>query len=413
MDRVIKEYFEEKMEARIKSKVKGNMTDDEIQEIEQSVSNEFSLDLWLPNAAKRAKQLTIVTHNGKLTHTGVKKESAVFVTSDYRNDGYVRTGNVDVDFDIIGNAAALDVFKFLGLVFNGKTILQHLEQDTPEIRKEFDIPTASYEEISKGFLEIKKNNEDAITSDRLKQVYFPVDDGYHLLSLLTPSGIVYKLKEKISNMKFSEVAKTARSDKKTDKYNENGFSDIYGLTVIGFGGTKPQNAGNLSNQNGGRAYLLRSMPPELSKRDISPPKKSFFTDSLNSYFFKNDFETLYHILEVDKRKNKDIRDRRDKIFLNIINKAIDLLWKIRILEPGWSDSDYYSNLNKHEKIWLDGISNDKREDNDTYLPYVKKELCLWIIRTYSRSNKDKKIVIPDDDLRHLRNIIDEHKEGLR
>lgn len=415
MDKVIKDYLDEKIQARIKTKVKKNMTDEDILEVERAAKEEFSLGIWLPNASKRANQLSLVSHNGKLTHTGVKKESAVLVSGTYENDGYLRTGNIEVDLDIIGNAAALDVYKFLSLILeDGRTILKHLEVGSSKIKAEFDIPTVSFDEISKGLLSIKKSNTNAVTSNLLKQVYFPIEDeNYHLLSLLTPSGILYKLKEKISNMKFSEETKGARNDKKDNKINKKGYSDIYDLTVIGFGGTKPQNAGNLSNQNGGRAYLLSSMPPELFKRDINPPRISFFSDTLDLYYFKKDFEVLYHLLEVDRRKNKEIRDRRDNIFKNIINKVISLLWRIRELEPGWSDSDYYKGLDKNEKVWLDQFYADKREENISYLENVKQELLKWIIHSYSNFKKNKKIVIPEDVLSHLEQIINDYEGGLR
>ncbi len=44
----------------------------------------------------------------------------------------------------------------------------------------------------KSFLPAEKSVK--ATSERIKQVYFPVTDGYHLLSVLTPSGITFKLK---------------------------------------------------------------------------------------------------------------------------------------------------------------------------------------------------------------------------
>ncbi len=414
MNIVIKEFLDEKRQARIESKSNNKMSAEEILKIESDAAEEFSLDIWLPNAAKRANQLSIVTHNGKLTHTGVKKESSVVVECSRNNDGYVRSGNVEVDMDVIGNAAALDVFKFLNLKLpDGISILQHLESDSSVIKKEFDIPTASYKELTDGFLSIKKSNDDAISSDRLKQVYFPVDDNYHLLSLLTPSGIVYKLKEKIIMMKFSDSAKKAKEDRKHNLHNENGFTDLYDLTVIGFGGTKPQNAGDLSNINGGKAYLLNSLPPSFSNRSIHPPKKGFFDDFIRLNFFQDEFDTLYHILEVDKRNNIDIRYRRDNLFSTIISKVVFLLMQIRELEPGWSTSDYYNKLNPQEAIWLDNLYSDKRLEDDKYLSFVKNELLRWITVSYSRHDNKNIIYIPEDDLRHLKDIIIEHEEGLR
>jgi hypothetical protein len=103
-------------------------------------------------------------------------------------------------------------------------------------------------------------------------IYFPVGDDYHLLSLLTPSAIVYKLKQRINenfqpfserNKQEKEKVERAVKDKKELKGDLN---SIWNLTAIGYGGTKPQNISVLNNQNGGIAYLLSSMPPILQKR---------------------------------------------------------------------------------------------------------------------------------------------------
>ena len=86
------------------------------------------------------------------------------------------------------------------------------------------------------------------------------DDSYHLLSVLSPSNLMFKLKERI-NLRFSDEAKTAREARKNNKYHQDGYSEVFNISVIGFGGTKPQNISVLNNQNGGTSYLLLSVPP--------------------------------------------------------------------------------------------------------------------------------------------------------
>jgi len=135
----------------------------------------------------------------------------------------LRTGNVDVEPDVFGNAAAMDVYKFLSLkLSNTETVLAHLEKKTPEIEKQLTIPTAPFSEIEQGLLAIKQDDDSStITSGKVKQVYFPVNDSYHLLSILTPSSVMYKLKERINTMRFSDEAKEVRDAKKNNKHHEN------------------------------------------------------------------------------------------------------------------------------------------------------------------------------------------------
>ena len=103
----------------------------------------------------------------------------------------------------------------------------------------------------------------------MKQVYFPVGEAqYHLLSILTPSGLITRLKQSVDAMRFSEETKQAKESRKKNEHHEVGYSDIFDLTVTGYGGTQPQNVSVLNSQNAGRAYLLPSCPPVLEKEQF-------------------------------------------------------------------------------------------------------------------------------------------------
>jgi CRISPR-associated protein Csy1 len=71
----------------------------------------------VPDAAKRVTQLSMVSHPSKFSHPSAKT-SSVIAKVEQSNDGYLRSGNVDYSLDVFGNAAAMDVFKFLSLPLN-------------------------------------------------------------------------------------------------------------------------------------------------------------------------------------------------------------------------------------------------------------------------------------------------------
>ncbi len=108
LDPALQNFLQERKAARLKSKLKPSMSVEEQQVIEQEADNEFALETWLPKAAKRAKQLSLVSHLGKFSHPSAKTRS-IIATCAYHNDGFIRSGNVNVDLDVFGNAAALDV----------------------------------------------------------------------------------------------------------------------------------------------------------------------------------------------------------------------------------------------------------------------------------------------------------------
>lgn len=209
---------------------------------------EFSRLQWLSDAAGRAKQLSLTTHPFAFTHPRARrnrygKAGAVLAEVKKKNDGLLRSGNVVVPPDAEGNAAALDIYTFLMLKMqDGKTILTHLCEESETAKK--ILSSENYRELRAGFLQIFSEDKIPVTNSKIKQVFFPVPDkecnaGYHLLSVLTPSGLLFEL------------------------YRRLGKSGIFPghLVVIHIGGSKPQNISALNMQNKGKACLLLSVPP--------------------------------------------------------------------------------------------------------------------------------------------------------
>jgi len=413
-DTGIQDFLNERKSAWLKNKIKSNTTDVDKAALEQQALDEFSLPTWLASAANRAKQLSIVSHPGKFSHPGAKISSFI-ATATRLSDGFLRTGNVEAGLDVFGNAAAMDVYKFLNIkLSDDKTILAHLEKKSPLIEKQLTIPNVPFAEIAQGLLAIKEDTGVAsMTSGKVKQVYFPIGNGdYHLLSILSPSSILFKLKERINVMRFSDEAKEVREARRRNKPHDLGLSEVYGLSAIGFGGTKPQNISVLNSQNGGVAYLLPSMPPQLSSRSIQPPRKNFFSNTLWIKNFQDDFLQLQKLLQ-DDHNNIHIRRKRDKINRHIIYKIIDQLWRIRHIESGWSDSDNYQTLPQYQKVWLDQQYAVSRENDESWLQPVKDELARWFLNTSQKLIKDKRISLGDEHMHYFNSIIDKCEEALR
>lgn len=413
IDPAITSFLEDRKEKWLKGKVKRTTTGVEKAELELQASKFFSLEVWLPDAAKRAKQLFMVSHPGKFSHPSVKISSVVVMRNPTK-DGFLRSGNVAVDLDVFGNAAALDVYKFLSLrLADTQTILTHLEKKTQVITEQFAIASTPFDELLHDLLLIKEcSNAGIRTSGNLKQVYFVVGAGYHLLSTLSPSGIMFKLKERINVLRFSDEAKEAREAKKKNSYSENHFSDLYGLSVIGFGGTKPQNISVLNNENGGTAYLLPSLPPELTPRSIQLPRNNFFSDTLWPKAYKDNFQQL-HAVFTDERNNIHIRNKRDWIVKGIIYQVVDRLWMVRYSEAGWSESENYRQLPKHQKIWLDQHFATTRAENAEWITSVKSDFARWFVITYKKLLGNDALGIGDEQLLYFNSMISECEEALR
>jgi CRISPR-associated protein Csy1 len=409
LDPAIENFLSERKAARIKKNIKPGISEEEKQSIELEATELFLLDNWLPDAAKRAGWLSMLTHPGKFTHPSAKT-SAIIAEAQPKPDGFLRTGNAGTDLDVLGNAAALNVHKFLSLTLtDGQSVLAHLEQTSESIQTQFKLSTP-FAELQQGLLAIKQSTDTAKTSEKIKQVYFPVDDGYHLLSILTPSGLMFKLKEAINVLRFSDEAKQAREDRRHQVHNEDGFDELYNLSVIGFGGTKPQNISVLNSQNGGTVYLLPSLPPQLEIRAVQPPKTSFFSDSLYYKHYQDSFKALHRLLAVN-HNTIDIRDGRDYWISSIAEQVIEKVWQIRQLPAGWSES---TTLSLAQKIWLDAAYSEQRENQDDWLGEIISSIADWFRIAYEKIvSEDKAIYLGDFELAHIRTVLADMQEDLR
>lgn len=410
MKEIIKEFLLERKNDKIK-KIKSDLSEEERQEVLNDLENQFSLKLWIEDASKRASQLYMVSHPSKFSHPNAQT-SAIISDNKKENDGYLRSGNVEYELDVLGNAAALDVYKFLLLKDSQEnTILSHLEKSSDEIKSIFSNENIDFQKVKEGFLLIKKPDKSKKTNRLVKQVYFPITnsnekESYHLLSILTPSGLLVKVKEQIDNIRFSENSKKVREFRKKNKQPEENISyeDILDLTMIGYGGTKPQNISVLNSRNGGKFYLLSSLPPELEKRKVRLPNNNFFKDTLWIKNYEKEFGYLNKVI-FDKRNNIKNRDFRAELINSTINKVLEEVFKIRDFGKGWSNEEHYEKLPKSQKIWLDDFylkDRENNEDKDSWDEEISSDFARWIINSYKKLFKDKAQELSDTELQEIK-----------
>lgn len=382
----IEAFLNERKELWLKDRLKKAENETVIAELKQQANERFSLQEWLPDAAKRVSQLSMVSHPSKFSHPSAKT-SSVIVQAKHSVDGYLRSGNVDYQLDVFGNAAAMDVFKFLSVnLNNGQTVLDAFEKQDEDLKQFIQHSSLDFDVLRLAFLVIKDNDTSVKTDHLVKQVYFPIGEkNYHLLSLLTPSGLITKLKQSIDAIRFSEATKLAKDRRKKNELDEVGYADIYDLTVTAYGGTQPQNVSVLNSQNAGWAYLLSSAPPQFEKRTIRLPKTDFFAQSLYRKNFQDRFLQLHKLMQLDVN-NIDIRTAIRNIIQFVIDQVMFQAFKIRqSYAEGWSNEDYYASLPKLQCVWLDHFYENEREQDDEWRNELSREIARWILRSYEKS----------------------------
>ncbi len=402
LDNAIQVFLLERKAAKLKS-LGNKATDSQVEE-------SFLPENWIPEAAKRAGQLSLVSHPSKFTHPSAKTSSIVF-KSEFIADGFLRSGNVDAELDVFGNAAALDVYKFLSLrLMDGQTVLEHLENDTSIIRAQFSVVSTPFEKLRFNFLAIKRDKFPKVrTSSQVKQVYFSVDDNYHLLSILTPSGLMFALKDHVQKMRFSDETKQAREAEKNNVCHSEGWDEIHDLVVIGFGGTKPQNISVLNNKFHGESYLLTCIPPQLKTRSIVPPTTEFFKSMANASLYKEGFKA-FHLSITQEGTGFSLSGRQNNVIHCMMEAMVGRIWQLRQFEAGWSERTH---LPQYQKIWLDSLWTQERVKDESWLPLIIQGFVLWFVDGYKKMMGKEAKVLNEAILSEIRALIEENKDGFR
>ncbi len=417
-DPAIEAFFAERKEAWLKKNLKTGMAEDEVRNKTLECEDVFALKNWLPNAAKRAGQISLSTHPVTFSHPSARKNkngyaSSVIAEEGFSADGFLRSGNVPIEPDALGNAAALDVYKFLTLVMqDGDTLLQHLQKES-ELAQLLLARGGDAATLKQGFLEMVAAKDEAVTSSKIKQVYFPVEDepnGYHLLSVLSHSGHLFEMRKRLDKLRFSEETKAQRELRKNNQFSESGYREIYNLTTIGYGGTKPQNISVLNNQNAGKAHLLLSVPPELTRRNTRLPNRDFFPDVLYAKSLQDTFQA-FHRLAIADYNNAKIRRGLDYRIEAYLDQLILTMWQVRqsFTERTYSRPEA---LPAYQKLWLFPEHEAQRGEAGSWLDEVIREAARHFNASYQKVLGKAALRLGDDLQQRVIGIIEQNREAL-
>lgn len=424
LDPAIKQFFEERKEAWLKKNVKPSMSNEQIQELTLECETFYRLDDWISFAASNAYKRALSSHPSKFSHPDVgasptnKKNksyvSPVIFEGEKKNDGFLRTGNVgNIKLDSTGNGTEVGAIGEIGyflsvFMADGKRLYDHFQRRSKEAQmmlKEHD-----FEEIRGALLQMIKNDSEHQSSSKIKQVYFPTantNDDYHQLSILTPSGIVFDLRKRLDTLRFGDEIKARRESYKNNRQGES-YKEIYDLTTIGYGGTKPQNISVLNNANGGKAHLFMSMPPTLVNRQITFPTKDFFTQSI---YYKKSQKTFLklHNFYLQNKNNIETRTQRDSLYQDILDDVIEIMWEIRgVAQDQFMAS--HSSLSSAQRIWLK--ASEPPED-DTWLDEILKQITHFIYHGYEKVLGKVNVKLGEVEYKHIANVVELNREALR
>lgn len=406
---------------------------------------EYAPPQWLAAAAKRVAQIKLVTHTLKPLHPDARGSNLYcppdrlplvqhpllpLVGSHCLDDGFAG--------DVVGNAAALDVHKFLKLSHDGRSLLELVKSGDDDLAAALSDDPAQAQEWMQAFAGIAESAAAPSSHSLAKQMYWPTrndphdDTAYCLLAPLFASSLTHEVYGRIRDARFGETAKAAREARRNQQYSEHPVHDYGPLAVQKFGGTKPQNISQLNSERHGENYLLQSLPPTWQLQSVRP---LLHVDSLfRTYGRRPEVRALrtelLQWLRRDPSPNLATRQTRKRLVDELIEELLDYTLALRSLPAGWSQTPD-CRLGNAQKRWLDphapatsaaaaapathqvadaaGLEpGEERLDDDDVQQHIAEGFARWLNQHLARH-----FVVDDDEFqewrRNAREMIRQHQ----
>ncbi|CNJ47402.1 CRISPR-associated protein%2C Csy1 family [Yersinia rohdei] len=352
----------------------------------QALDNQFSYIPWLTDAAKRAKQISLVTHAPKFTHGDAKGSGVLDDRESTVAKGYLSTLVLSQpEIDTIGNAAAANSATLLLLTVDDISVADCIAQDDISPFTPFTDDPQLLGEWLAGF-KLALVDKDPSSHPLAKQIFFPVaEQKYHLLSPLFPSSLAHEIYARIGQSRFGEQAKEIREAKKAGKYHAELQVSYPGTAIQIYGGSKPLNISSLNVARGGKMLLLSCAPPSWRGR-LTPPsgKDILYSSEFNRRTWQQVNQLKSYLLSVaEKESTLEIRQQRGRYVVALVDALLNYATEIQSLTElaGWS-SHPDCKLPDAQKIWLDphhpSAEFQQQRSKNAWPGEIAKQFAHWL-----------------------------------
>lgn len=331
---------------------------------------------WLEDAARRVQQIQAVTHSLKPIHPDARGTNLYVEPRTLPPLAELGSHALGERFvgDVVGNAAALDVYKLLKLEVNGRSLLAALLVHDADALAALHADPAQAQALRDAFVSLAQPRAESPSSHTLaKQLYWLTgsdaceDAHYTLLAPLYATSLAHAVHAQVQEDRFGEANKAARQARRERKAHDGAFHDYPGLAVQNMGGTKPQNISQLNSERRGMNYLLSSLPPQWQASAVRLPVHA--TSVFDRLFIarpevRRTVRALRVFLESNPEPNLATRDRREELLDALVDELVSLAAELQqILPPGWSREDErFADLHRSEQLWLDPLRAEQTDE---------------------------------------------------
>ncbi|MGF6997325.1 type I-F CRISPR-associated protein Csy1 [Paraburkholderia sp. GAS32] len=358
---------------RLQSKL-DKLKDDDTDQREKLLTD-FLPENWISDAARRVIQIQQATHALKFSHPDAKGSSLSVAGNPQAGELHVGTHTLGGTIvpDVVGGAAALDVYKFLRLTVDGRSLLERAIANDPALAAALSDHPEHARQWMAAFASLRQPKGQPTSHELAKQIYWPLGGGqYHLLAPLFPTSLAHVVWNTLREDRFSDAAKAARDARRASVSHPQGYREYPDVVVQKFGGSKPQNISQLNNERHGENYLMPSLPPLWHREPTRPPL------GMTSVFHRL-FGRRPRVREVTRSlweirvsaENADsslrIRIKRAELVGYVRDELLQFSAEIHELEAGWSLLPH-CRLNANEQCWLD----PRRAESDEVFAFLRR-----------------------------------------
>ena len=230
----------------------------------------------------------------------------------------------------------------------------------------------------------------------LKQLYFPVKNNYHLLSLLPSSSLIQKIYDSQFSKDVRKDNKKTNQARQSEKYLTDLSLRLPNVTRLLVTQSQPQNVSVLNGKRGGAIRLLSSHPPTWQSQ-LKPPtnRKSWFDRGVPLNVIKEDIKYLRSFLLRFEQLNLSTKDPKKRSWLikwanNIISNVLFHAEAIQNLSAGWSNTSTIK-LKLEQQYFLDPYRADvafqNTKESSDWQNIVATDFAQWLNRKIQRQDK--------------------------
>jgi CRISPR-associated protein Csy1 len=403
MRAVIAEFLQQRLDAKLEKLEKLEKPDEDDAK-RNELRTQFIPAHWLGDAARRVSQIQAVTHSLKPIHPDAKGSSLFCDPAALSPRTALGSHVLGTAFeaDVVGNAAALDVYKFLKLEHLGRSVLSLASQADADLGAALSDDSAVAAVWMAAFASLAAVRGKPSSHTQAKQLYWLVggnphdDDQYHLLAPLYPTSLVHKVYQTLQNDRFGDDIKAAREARKASTWHGRPVREYPQLAIQKLGGNNTQNISQLNSERRGDNCLLASLPPMWQSADVQP---LWGADSLFKALrwrpgVRSLLKRLQSFLSSDPTRNRGTRASRDELVEDLLDELLQFATGLQALAPGWT-ADHRCELPRSYMAWLDP-QGDTTSPGDL-MDLLASDFARWLNHELRAS-----LLLGDDEYQHWR-----------